>query len=77
MCWWTVQFTLRELNRATQWSLPTKGPKTLSGLIIEYLEAIPVPGVCVRIHDHPIEIVRVKENRVQLAKVFPALESKS
>ncbi len=63
--------TIRELNRATTWSLPTDGPKTLSGLIIEYLEAIPVEGVCVRIEDYPIEIMRVQDNRVKTARVFP------
>lgn len=37
--------TVRELNRVAGYSLPTEGPKTLNGLIIEYLETIPAPGV--------------------------------
>ena len=32
---------IRELNRIMQWDLPTDGPKTLSGLILEYLESFP------------------------------------
>lgn len=64
--------TIKELNRATQYKLPTKGPRTLNGLIIEYLEAIPRPGVCLRIAQHPIEIVDVKDNRVKVARVFPS-----
>ncbi len=63
--------TIRELNRATKWKLPTKGPRTLNGLIVEYLESIPRSGVCVRINDYPIEIVDIKENRVKMARVFP------
>lgn len=65
--------TLRELNRATQWKLPTNGPRTLNGLIVEQLEAIPRPGVCVLIASHPIEIVNVKENRVKMARIFPRI----
>jgi Mg2+/Co2+ transporter CorB len=62
--------TLRELNRATKWKLPTNGPRTLNGLIVEHLETIPRAGVCVRIAGHPIEIVEVEENRVKSARIF-------
>lgn len=65
--------TVRELNRLTQFKFSKKGPRTLSGLIIEYLEAIPRPGICVRIADYPIEIVEVKNNRVKVARIFPRL----
>jgi Mg2+/Co2+ transporter CorB len=61
---------IRELNRMTTWSLPTKGPRTLSGLIIEHLEAIPKAGICLKIAGYPIEIVHVEENRVTVARVF-------
>ena len=63
--------TVRELNRITQWRLPTQGARTLNGLIIDYLEAMPHAGTCLRIADYPIEIVHVKENRVKVARVFP------
>src|SRR5439155_3292368 len=32
---------VREVNRALSLSLPTDGPKTLNGLIVEYLQEIP------------------------------------
>lgn len=64
---------IRDLNRVTGWNLPTDGPRTLNGLIIEYLESIPRAGICVRIAHHPIEILEVKENRVSMARVFPVL----
>ncbi|MGH8415551.1 MAG: HlyC/CorC family transporter, partial [Gammaproteobacteria bacterium] len=34
---------VRALNRIMNWKLPTTGPKTLNGLILEYLENIPQP----------------------------------
>ena len=63
--------TLRELNRVTAWKFPTRGPRTLSGLIIEYLEAIPHAGTCLRLSGYPIEIIQMHENRVKIARVFP------
>lgn len=62
--------TIREINRLTHWHLPTKGPRTLNGLIVEYLESIPHVGTCVRIAGHPMEILEVKENRVKMVRVF-------
>ena len=68
--------SIRELNRITHWHLPVSGPRTLNGLIIEYLEAMPCSGLCVRIGDHPIEIMQVDENRVTLARLFPPLSAR-
>jgi Mg2+/Co2+ transporter CorB len=65
--------TVREFNRATDCHLPTGGARTINGLIVEYLETLPRTGVAVLIARHPIEIMAVKENRVQTAKVFPRL----
>lgn len=65
--------TVREFNRATEWELPLRAPRTLSGLIIEYLEALPHSATAVLIAGYPIEIIQVKENRVKLARVFPRL----
>jgi Mg2+/Co2+ transporter CorB len=67
--------SLRELKRLTQWSLPVTGPRTISGLIIEYLEAIPRPGTGVKINDYPIEVLNVQDNRVKIAKIFPQLKN--
>jgi Mg2+/Co2+ transporter CorB len=65
---------LRELNRVTKWKFPTDGPRTLNGLIIEHLEAMPAVGVCVLINGYPIEVVQIKENRVTQARISPRLE---
>ena len=61
---------IREINRLLNWTLPTDGPKTLNGLILEYLENIPSPGTCLKIGDYPIEIVHSDDNRVQAARVM-------
>ncbi len=60
---------IREMNRAMDWTLPTDGPKTLSGLIVEYLETIPEPGTDLTIEGYPIEIVETSENRVMTARI--------
>ncbi|MEW5012079.1 MAG: HlyC/CorC family transporter [Cycloclasticus sp.] len=60
--------TIRELNRALGLQLPTDGPKTLNGLILEYLESIPKQGTSLKLYEHPIEIVQMEENTVKLAK---------
>ena len=60
---------LREMNRVLHWHLPTDGPKTLNGLITEYLQDIPDANTSVRVGDHLIEIVQVKDNMVKTARV--------
>lgn len=64
---------LRELNRTMQWAFPTDGPKTLNGLIIDYLESIPATGTSLRIAGYPIEIVQVADNTVKTARIYPEL----
>lgn len=64
---------IREINRSMGWELPTDGPKTLSGLIVEYLETIPEPGTCLRLAGYPIEIIRTEDNIVRMARIIPSL----
>jgi len=63
--------TVRELNRITQWDLPTEGPKTLNGLIIEYMETIPEAGVSLRLHGYALEIIKCDENTIKQVKFYP------
>jgi Mg2+/Co2+ transporter CorB len=62
---------VRELNRALHWDLPTHGPKTLNGLILEYLETIPEPGTSLKLKGHPIEIIQATENTVKVVMIPP------
>jgi Mg2+/Co2+ transporter CorB len=68
---------IRELNRSQDWHLPTDGPKTLNGLIIELLETIPKPQTCVKINGYPIEIVESDENRIRSVRVGKRLQVES
>jgi len=61
--------SVRELNKILEWDLPTEGPKTVNGLIIEYLEHIPDPGTSLIIADYPIEIVQTTNNTVKTVKI--------
>jgi Mg2+/Co2+ transporter CorB len=66
-----ANITIRELNRVMQWSLPTEGPKTLNGLIIEFMETIPETGTSIKLHDYPLEVIKRDENSVKLVKFLP------
>ncbi|NOU13092.1 MAG: CBS domain-containing protein, partial [Methylococcaceae bacterium] len=66
-----AHINLRELNRITQWSLPTEGPKTLNGLIIEFMETIPNPGTGIKLHGHALEIIERDNNAVKLVRFLP------
>ena len=66
---------VRDLNRAMLWHLPTDGPKTLNGLILEHMEFIPEPGISLRLAGYPIEIVATKENAVRRVRINPALRT--
>ena len=60
---------IRELNRLMNWELPTKGPKTLNGLIIELLETIPTAGAELTIGSYPIEILETAEHGVKKVRM--------
>lgn len=66
--------TVRELNRVTHWDLPTEGPKTLNGLIIEYMETIPEPGTSIKLHGHILEILQRDDNTVKFVRFHPQIE---
>ena len=73
---WLVDggLAIREINRSLGIQLPTDGPRTLNGLILEHLETIPEPGTSLLINDYPIEVVQVKGNVVKTARIAPRLE---
>ena len=62
--------SVRDLNRLAGWHLPAQGPRTLSGLIVEYLESIPEAMVCVRISGYPMEVVSVSHNTIEQVRVW-------
>ena len=63
--------SVRTLNRKMGWSLPTSGPRTLNGLIVEYLETIPDPGTSLRVNDYSIDILQTGDNAVKTVRLKP------
>ncbi len=68
----SAALSVRDLNRLMKWNLPTEGPNTLNGLIIETYEDIPQPGMTFKFNGHRVETVRVRGTAVDVARVFPA-----
>ena len=60
---------LRDINRAIGWDLPTNGPKTLNGFVLEHLETIPDNHLCLRVQDYLIETLQIKDNVIKALKV--------
>jgi Mg2+/Co2+ transporter CorB len=67
---------IRELNKELNWSFPTEGPKTINGLILEYLEDIPQPNISLRLAGYPIEVLEMRDNMIKTVKVIPQLYRK-
>jgi len=65
---------IREVNRSQNWELPTDGPKTINGLILELLETIPEPRTCLKISGYPIEIIETDDNRIRTVRVGPRVD---
>lgn len=63
---------VRDINKEMSWHFPTDGPKTLNGLILEYLEEIPEPNISLKIADHPLEVLEIENNVIQRVRVQPA-----
>lgn len=63
--------TVRDINKEMDWHFPTDGPKTLNGLILEYLEDIPEAKLSVRIAGYPLEIVDVTGNMIKTVRIIP------
>jgi len=64
---------IREINRSLDITLPTDGPKTLNGLILEHLQSIPTTGTSLLIANHPVEVIKTLNNAVQMARLMPSL----
>ena len=69
--------TIRALNRSLGWQLPTVGPRTLNGLLLEQLETIPSPGTALRIGPYEFEILQIGDNAIRTVRVrpMPSLET--
>lgn len=63
--------SIRDINRTLGWLLPLEGPKTLNGLITEYLEDIPAAGTSLLLNGYLVDIVRTRGTAIQVARIRP------
>ena len=63
--------TIREINKATQWVMPTDGPKTLNGLALEQLESIPDGNVSFVVDGYRCETVEINGTMIKKLCVYP------
>ncbi|MCH8256728.1 MAG: HlyC/CorC family transporter [Proteobacteria bacterium] len=66
---------IRLINRSLGWNLPLRGPKTLNGLITDYLETIPESNICMLINNYRIEILQIQDNMIRTARISLPPES--
>lgn len=66
-----ASITLRELKRHLALHFPDLGPRTLSGLIIEYLGYIPPADSCLVLNHVKMEILQVRENIIRSVRILP------
>ena len=71
-----ASITLRNLNRMLNWQLPSIGPRTVSGLIIEYLGYIPPAECCLMIENYQIEVLKVSENMIKSARMIKVVKKR-
>jgi Mg2+/Co2+ transporter CorB len=72
--------SVRELNRNLGLNLPTNGPRTLNGLILEALEDLPKANLSLKIHNLAVEILTVQGQlikKVRLRKPKTSLQTNS
>jgi len=67
--------TIRALNRALGWQLPTDGPKTINGLLVEQLETFPEPGTMLKIDGYAFEVLQTGDNTIKTVRVQAVAEN--
>ena len=70
---WLVEgsATIRDLNRAMDWSLPDDEANTIAGLVIHEAQVIPLPGQAFSFHGFRFEVVERRENRITKLNLRP------
>jgi len=53
--------SIRDINKQLSWELPVSGPRTLSGLIVEQLEAFPAANVALKIDNYVLEVLHIDD----------------
>ena len=61
--------TIRDLNRANDWSLPDEEANTVAGLVIHEAQTIPTQGQVFSFHGFRFEVLQRKDNRITRLKI--------
>lgn len=69
--------TLRDINKRLQLNFPVDGPKTLNGMLLDYLRDIPEANVALKINDCVIEIVQVQNQAIKVVKLIRSANTTS
>ncbi|EAU47440.1 HlyC/CorC family transporter [Salipiger bermudensis] len=69
--WLDGAMTIRDLNRATDWSLPDDEANTIAGLVIHEAQMIPTVGQRFTFHGFRFEVMEREHNRVTRLRVRP------
>ncbi|MBV1865919.1 MAG: HlyC/CorC family transporter [Rhodobacteraceae bacterium] len=64
--------TIRDLNRALDWSLPDEEANTIAGLVIHEAQMIPVTGQVFSFHGFRFEIAKREQNKITQLKIRPS-----
>ena len=60
---------IRDLNKSIKWDIPSKGAKTINGLILEYLGDIPNQGKYLEIENYFFEVIDCDSNHIHSVRV--------
>ena len=63
--------TIRDLNRALDWTLPDDEANTVAGLVIHEAQTIPEEGQVFSFHDFRFEVVEREANRIARLRIRP------
>ena len=63
--------TIRDLNRALDWSLPDDEANTVAGLVIHMAQSIPAAGQVFSFHGYRFEVLARRENRITRLRIRP------
>lgn len=61
---------IRDINKESGWALPVEGPKTINGLALERLEALPDGSVSFGVGDYRAEVIKVGDKVIEKLRVW-------
>jgi Mg2+/Co2+ transporter CorB len=63
---------LRDINKRLGLNFPLDGPKTLNGMMLEYLQEIPEAAISVKLGGCVVEVVQVQNQAIKVVKLIRA-----